>query len=314
MSNPTPDEDVRADGVRADPVRKTVPESWLRLDDAQLALFDQRGFQFQHRLCDHPLLQLPRIVELSRTLPSETVEYNAGDVAVDQDPSLTPRNGLSIDETLHRIQTCHSWMVLKSVHEDPAYAKLLDECLDALEPRLRDRFPGMTYRRAFLFVSSPGATTPYHVDFEHNFLLQVRGRKFFKVFDPLDRFVFSEDAREAMVSGGHRNLKYRDEFAGRERAFELLPGDGVHVPLSSPHWVRVGDEVSISFSVTFQSRPSQRVIALHQANHRLRRLGLVPRPVGASDAADSLKYNALRVANRLSALGQRLGRGRHAGP
>lgn len=290
----------------------TPAAAWLQLDDAQIALFDQRGFQFGHRLCRHPLLELPRIIELSRTLPIESVEYNAGDLAVNQDPSRTPRNGLSIEETLRRIETCRSWMVLKSVNQDPAYAQLLDECLDALEPRLRERFPGMTYRRAFIFVSSPGATTPYHVDFEHNFLLQIRGRKFFKVFDPGDRFVFAEEAREAMAAGAHRNLVYRDEFAGRERAFELLPGDGVHVPLSSPHWVRVGDEVSISFSVTFQSRPSQRVIALHQTNHRLRKLGFAPKPVGASAASDGIKYNTIRVANRLAALGRRLGRGASA--
>jgi len=290
----------------AQPARAAPAQDWLQLDAAQVAMFDDRGFQFQHRLRDHPLLQLSRIVELARALPEDSVEYNAGDLAVNQDPSSTPRNGLSVQDTLQRIETCKSWMVLKGVQQDPAYGQLLDECLDALEPKLRDRFPGMTARRAFIFVSSPGATTPYHVDFEHNFLLQIRGRKFFKVFDPNDRFVLNEEAREAMVSGGHRNLAYRDEFAGKERAFELLPGDGVYVPLSSPHWVRVGEDVSISFSVTFQTGPSQRIIALHQANRQLRRIGLTPAEVGRSPGADAVKYNALRVVRKLGNIKRRL--------
>lgn len=283
-----------------------APSDWLRLDTSQAEMFDRRAFQFQHGLHLHPLLQLPRIIELSRALPATSVEYNAGDLAVNQDPGLTPRTGLSIQQTLEAIETSRSWMVLKGVQQDPAYAKLLDECLDQLEPKLHARFPGMRARRAFIFVSSPGATTPYHVDFEHNFLLQIRGRKFFKVFDPGDRYVLSEEARESMVSGGHRNLAYRDDFAGLEQGFELLPGDGVHVPLSSPHWVRVGEEVSISFSVTFQSEPSNRIIAVHQLNHQLRKLGLTPTEVGRSKVIDAAKYQALRVTRKLASIKRRL--------
>jgi Cupin-like domain len=290
----------------AQPARAAPAQDWIRLDGSQIAMFDERGFQFQHRLHDHPLLQLSRIVELARALPEDSVEYNAGTLAVNQDPSSTPRNGLSVEDTLLRIESCKSWMVLKGVQQDPAYAALLDECLDPLAPLLRDRFPGMMMQRAFIFVSSPGATTPYHVDFEHNFLLQIRGQKFFKVFGPQDRTVLPEIARERMVSGGHRNLTYRDEFAGREHAFELLPGDGVHVPLSSPHWVRVGAEASVSFSVTFQTRPSVKTIALHQANHQLREMGLTPTPVGQSPTMDTIKYNAMRIARKLPVVKRRL--------
>ncbi len=280
---------------------------WLSLNPSDTSqLFDLQPFQLAHRLQDHPLLQLPSIIELAQRLPESSVEYNAGNLSVNQDPSRTPRTGLSVQETLRAIETAGSWMVLKFVQQDPLYCRLVDECLDQLEPMIHDRFPGMTLRRAFIFVSSPGATTPYHVDFEHNLLLQIRGRKFFQVFDPNDRFVLAETAREQMVCGGHRNIVYRDEFSGREHAFELNPGDGVHVPLSSPHWVRVGAEVSISFSVTFQTRPSSRIISAHQVNQKLRKLGLEPREVGKSPALDSLKFNALRVARKLQAIKQRL--------
>ena len=39
----------------------------------------------------------------------------------------------------------------------------------------------------FIFVSSPGSVTPYHIDPERNFLLQVRGNKTMHMFDGSDR-------------------------------------------------------------------------------------------------------------------------------
>jgi cytochrome P450 len=34
--------------------------------------------------------------------------------------------------------------------------------------------PGMCQREGFIFISSPGAVTPFHLDPEHNFLLQIK--------------------------------------------------------------------------------------------------------------------------------------------
>jgi len=46
---------------------------------------------------------------------------------------------------------------------------------------------GRTFsQQAFIFVSSPEAVTPLHMDPEHNFLLQVRGLKTLHLFDPND--------------------------------------------------------------------------------------------------------------------------------
>jgi len=266
--------------------------------DAQelLRLFDREPFLISHSLADHPLLQLSRLIELARTLPEDSVEYNSGELAIGQTPALTPRNGLSIEETLRQIETCGSWMVLKNVQQDPAYSRLLDDCLDRMQPLIERVAPGMCRRRAFVFVSSPGATTPYHVDYEHNFLLHLRGDKRMTVWDGEDRSVMAEIERERMVAGGHRNLPYRDEFAGKGKTFELRPGMGLHVPLSSPHYVKVGGQVSISFSVTFLSAPGERVRALHETNAFLRRHGLSPRQVGTSRTRDALKFLAYRAA------------------
>lgn len=300
---------MRQESAIDNDVLDSTPPGPLRFDRRQMLQdFDRRPFAIEHDLCSHPLLQLPRLIELATTLPAASVEYNAGDLLVNQDPSLTPRNGLSIDETLRQIETCRSWMVLKNVQDDPAYSALLDRCLDQVKPVIEDVAPNMCRRRAFVFVSSPGAITPYHVDFEYNFLLQIRGDKRIKVWAGDDLSVLSEPDRERMVSGGSRNLPYKEEFAEKANTFDLSPGQGVHVPLSSPHWVQVRDEVSISFSVTFLARPGDRIKSIHRVNAFLRRRGIDPTPVGQSRVIDALKFSLHRIAGRLESVGDRLRR------
>lgn len=269
----------------------------LRFDAHELrAKFDRQAFPIAHALADHPLLQLPQLIELSTRLPIESVEYNSGDLPINQDPATTPRTGFTIEQTLRDIERAGSWMALKNVEQDPAYRQLLDACLD--EFGSAGVAPGMTARKGFIFVSSPGAVTPYHVDFEHNFLLQIRGRKQITVFDDQDRALFSEVERERAVGGGPRNLVYSEEFSSRSRTFDLEPGVGLHVPLTAPHWVKVGSETSVSFSTTFQSTGSDRIASAHRFNARLRSMGIEPRRVGTSYALDTAKYNAERAIRR----------------
>src|SRR5262245_38690537 len=90
-----------------------VPVQGRLLDiDADLfrARFNRRGFLIHHHLVGHPLFELPRLVELARALPPKNVEYNAGNIPVNLDPARTPQNGLSVEETIRRIEECCSWM------------------------------------------------------------------------------------------------------------------------------------------------------------------------------------------------------------
>lgn len=262
------------------------------------AHFERRAFAVRHRLCGHPLLELPRLLELARRLPEDHIEYNAADARVSQDPRATARTGLSAAETLARIAQCRSWLVLKNVELDAAYAALLECCLAELRVHTEALAPGMRLAQGFVFVSSPGAVTPFHIDPEHNFLLQVRGRKTIQVHDRDDREVLTEQDLERFYAGAHRNLAFRDAWRARARAFELGPGDGVHVPVTAPHWVRNGAEVSISLSVTFRSRASERRAQVYAMNARLRRRGLAPAPYGASRVRDTAKQWAHRLLRR----------------
>jgi len=263
-----------------------------------LADFDRRPFLIRHRLSEHALFALPRLIELARALPEKQVEYNAGECPISLDPTKTPRNGLSIEETIRRIEECRSWLVLKFVETDPAYSDLLDECLGEIGATAEPLRLGMGQRESFIFISSPGSVTPYHIDPECNFLLQIRGLKTVHQFPAGDRSLISEEELEFFFGGGHRNLKFKDEYQAKARTFLLKPGDGLHFPVAAPHWVKNEEEVSISYSVTFRTAASERRCAVHNFNAGLRRWGLRPAPVGRSPWRDALKYQAYRVCRR----------------
>ena len=236
-------------------------------------------------------------------MPERFVEYNAGALPVGVRPEETPRTGLSAEETVRRIQECGSWMVLKRVEQDPDYGALLDRCLDGIAAYARGLVPPMQRREGFIFLSSPGAVTPFHIDPEYNFLLQVRGTKTVSMWDPADRFVLPEEELERFyASFVHRNLPWRDVFQTTAFVLPLVPGEGLHFPVTVPHWVKNGPEVSVSFSITFRTAHSARRELLYKANARLRKLGLKPTPVGQSILLDRTKQLAFGAAANLKRL------------
>jgi hypothetical protein len=267
------------------------------------ANFNRSAFLLSHNLSHHPLFSLPRLIQLARTMPESLVDYNAGNIPISIDARLTPRTGLSIEETIRRIEECCSWMVLKRTERDPEYKELLDSFLDEIQPFSESIEPGMYERAGSIFISSAGSVTPYHMDHETNFLLQIRGTKSIHVFDRWDRSLLSEEDLEEYLSGPtiYRNMPFRDEYEDKARVFSLEPGSVIHVPSTAPHWVKVGPEVSISYSVAFQTQVTDRIRSVRNLNARLRKMGLRPRPYGRSRLADTLKlygYRAYRRARR----------------
>lgn len=268
--------------------------------------FAQTPFLIEHSLRDHPLFQLDRIVELTRTLPEECIEYNAGKLPISLDSELTPRNGLSPEETVRRIEECESWMVLKYVEKDPEYRELLNACLDQLRPYTESIASGMTQAQAFVFVTSPGSVTPYHIDPEHNFLLQIRGSKEVRMLDGGDKSILNDEDLEHFYSDRGRNLQLKPEHNDSGWEFDLQSGQGLHFPVTFPHWVKNGDAVSVSFSITFRTPDLDRRRALYQINGSLRQKGFFPWAVGKNRLRDSLLYSGFRAQRRLKSL---LGKG-----
>ncbi len=263
--------------------------------------FDRRPFLVRHCLVGHPLLALPRLIDLAQSLPRKSIEHNAGDLPVSLGSRPTPGNGLSADETLRQIRDCRSWMVLKNVEQNPAYARLLTQCLAEIERAARGRIKNMRQQEGFIFVSSPGAITPYHMDPEHNFLLQIHGSKMVAMFDPADRELLPHETLECFHSGFRRKLTLDESHRNRGREFRLEPGLGLHFPVTAPHWVRNGEEVSVSFSITFRTRECDRRETLYRINSTLRKIGMAPVEPGRDGWRDAAKlgiYNMTRGCKR----------------
>lgn len=281
-------------------------ETLLEIEPIEFATcFDRRPFLIGHHLCDHPLFQLDRLLQLAKDLPESHIEYNAGTLPVNQDQAKTPRNGLTPQETIQRIRDCKSWMVMKWVETDPEYSALLEQCLAEVRPHSEPIVPGMRQPQAFIFVTSPGSVTPYHIDPEHNFLLQIRGSKIVRLFDGRDPTILTHEELEEFYALRKRNMTLKDENRERCWTYDLQSGKGLHFPVTFPHWVQNGDDVSISFSITFRTPDLDRRRATYQFNHGLRQWGMTPQPYGQSSSTDETKYQVVRTWNKVAGLWKR---------
>jgi Cupin-like domain len=205
------------------------------------------------------------------------------------------RPALSAEETVARIESCNAWMQLRDVGVDPEYRELLHTIMAELAAHAGATTPGITDVRADIFVSSPGATTPFHLDEEHNFLLQVRGSKRLSIADGSDRQVLSEAQLADFYRGNGELAAYAPQLEERSVHVELGPGEGVHIPPCHPHWVKNGDAVSISFGILWQSDVTAAKRQLYRTNDWLRGIGLRPRSPGAIPQIDALKVAPFRL-------------------
>jgi len=263
------------------------------------AAYPETPHKLPHALADHPLLGIEALARLGEALPAASVEYNCGDlpIGVDGKPAAT---GLSIGETIRRIETSASWAVLKNIEQRPEYASLLAALLGELGSAIEARTGAMLKPQGFVFVSSPGAVTPYHFDPEHNILLQLRGTKVLTQFPAGDARFAPDSVHESYHLGGGRELAWRDAFLAHGTPFELAPGEAVFVPVMAPHFVRNGPAVSISLSITWRSEWSFAEADARGCNAMLRKLGLNPRAPGRYPARNLAKATAWRAYAKLT--------------
>jgi len=268
-----------------------------------------------HALADHPLLQLDALVELGKRQQARKLvrthsgQASAGTSFADA-PNLHP-NVRSAADTLAGIASANAWMSLLNVQADPIYRQLVDDLLDEVRPVVDAHDPGMGYRAGWIFVSSPGAVTPFHIDHEHNFIMQIRGTKRLYVWDHRDRVAVPERGQELFHDQHSREgVVWSEALRPRARVLELAPGLGGYMPSTTPHLVENGDRPSITISFTYYTDATRQRELLYRGNARLRRLGLRPRPVGESPRADAVKHAVLSgYATARGAIRRAMGRG-----
>ena len=272
--------------------------SLVRVDPAiAREKFLKLPFVLRHRLADHPLFDLTRLVELAKSMPRDRIEYNSGKVAVGVKPEDVPKIDRPAEDVIASIETANAWMVIKNVEQDPEYRALLEAFVGDANLAAGRSPGGYSDVEGFIFVSSAKATTPFHMDAEENSLIQLHGDKFVRTFDNADRGLISEEAMEISPSK-HRNQKYADWFETRATLHNLKPGDALHMPYMVPHWVSTGDSYSISMAMTWKTPEVLRLNKIRLINGTLRRFGLAQKPPGTSPALDAAKvfaHDAMRA-------------------
>jgi hypothetical protein len=270
------------------------PRPMLNLDSLEFRTkFNRQNFILTHHLASHPAFALPRLIELARDTANKRptdVYFDVGDVGIGQRWDTASPGALPVDETIDRIETAGAWIVLWRAERDPAYGELLNGVMTTLiglaGPQLGRR---IKKKEVIIFITSPNRVTSYHIDRECNFLLQISGTKEISVFAPDDREVLPEEEIERFWTTDHNAPNYRRHLQDRADVYTLQPGTGVHIPINAPHWLRNGDNVSVTASFNVQFYDSTRA-DLYRANYYLRKLGMTPTPPFVSPARDAIKW------------------------
>jgi hypothetical protein len=267
---------------------------------------DRAGFStakvstIHHNFHEHPLMDLSELAKLAhRLMPTGQCRFVTPGMTQASEFMHAPKSvdGRGIDEVFSRIQESGAWVALYNVETDPQYRTFLDQVQAAVQPFVQEEQPGIFNVGGFIFISAPPSVTPFHIDRENNFWLQIRGRKTMNVWDHTDREVTAaKDVEEFVLYGSLERIRLKDSFRARSHEFHTAPGDGIYFPSTSPHmtrsdtdWVRPGDGISVSIGTVFYSDVTRRHARVYQVNQVLRRLGLAPRPPGQSAVLDALK-------------------------
>lgn len=250
--------------------------------------FNRRPFQFTHSLADRPMFSLEHLAEVSKTLKANY--FQSSDLTAEQGFRMEGRQAKSAQEAIQQIEELNSWVILKKVDQFAEFRDLLAQTIaTASQVAGYDLGHGAKKLEAFVFVTSPGGVAPYHIDAEATFLFQIHGRKTCYLFDQTDRTILTQPEIEQFYRGDENASQYRSEIQEKARVFELLPGQGVHLPVLAPHWLENRDDVSVTFTVSFIPPESNAAAKIHFTNHFLRKWGMSPREPGQSTAGDPVK-------------------------
>ena len=264
--------------------------------------FNKHPFLFNHNLANHPLFTLPRLKQLAletRANRPQELYYDAGhNVAIGAKWNELDRPPL--EEAFDRIEDSGSWITIHQAQLNPEYGAVFNDCMRQFE-----NYTGLDFKKmmrvedALIFITSPNRTTTYHIDRECNFLLQIHGEKTIYLFDQRDKDIVPETELETFWAVDKNAGTYKPEFQNRANPMRLVPGNGVHIPINDPHWLQNDNNVSVSLSVNFTLKDSERA-NIYRANYFLRKAGMKPNPPFTSPVMDGLK-NAMMSASYVPA-------------
>jgi hypothetical protein len=273
------------------------PAPRLQIDPQRFtACFDREPFAFTHNLATLGLFTSAALGELAARYAGHARDYFVSTGARSAGTAFTAvKHGqYGIEEAMRRIDCAPVRVLFKRPENySPVLRRLFEELFEQVI-RLRGGLRGeqVVRREAGLFVTSPHCITPVHYDPEIAFFTQVEGEKTYHIYPPaslteaeLERFY-----RRGIVSIAEVDLQRRDPH--QEHVFHLGPGDGLHQPQNSAHWVETGAQRSISYSFVFETDLTRARGRTRACNYCLRRAGLSPAAPGRYPGRDAAKEHA----------------------
>jgi hypothetical protein len=268
---------------------------WDTPEDRELFAnhFDSAPFEFRHRLHEHPAFQLSALLEAAARIsanPATASKSHFESGAPDRNAWFGARpEGQTLIDALASIESGKNWVILKRIHEDATYGRILNTIVEELSQVAGVDLASVYYDPTMtIFITSPGRITPYHMDGETNFLAQIHGTKLCYIYDGNNESVLSPQQLEQYWTGNLPKINYPEHLPQGHWQYTLAPGNGVFNPAIFPHWLQNGPDVSISVSMNFKRRRNA-AIGAHRTNHFLRRVGLAPTPAGKSASLDRAK-------------------------
>ncbi len=276
---------------------------WLRFDpDVLTACYNRKPFLFEHALATHPFFTLEPLFALCRRMEPEQIHYRIGAIPGDSDFDSSYdryRHNLTLDDVLDNFEAQRAYICIYNPERDPAYKPHIEELLAEIAVQVDPLESEISWYSTYVFISTQDSVTPYHMDREMNFLLQVRGSKTVYLWDPADADIMTAEEKDLLLSRIGGRPPYAPSFESKAMTFELRPGTGVHHPFIAPHRVHTtGGELSITLAFTFRTARSDIWTDAHRLNARMRRVGLRPRAVGRNAVVDRTKATLLRLGRK----------------
>lgn len=247
---------------------------------------------FTHKLHEHPLMQFDELKKLALRHP--TVKYHSANIPRTQSLETVVKeapSNMTLEDALNNIETSGTFVFIQNIQDDPIYGRFVNDILDEIEKDVHKSHRNMRKRQAWIFITSPGGTTPYHRDQESAHYFHIKGKKTFWPWDANDRSVVSQQENEYFHGVyGLSKTKYSEALMSKASEYCINPGDGIFFPYTAPHMVENGkDEFSISFSVTHMTDQDFAIRRVNKINQLLRKFGISPKDQGKSILIDHCK-------------------------
>lgn len=255
------------------------------------------GDFFSHSISDHPLLQMDQIRKLVKRIPTK-VFYSAGikpESAIIGDGDTHPGKH-PLDYAIDNMENANAYMYIISPETDEEFQPVYLQLKADLDNFCRRNGYRAIDSKLALFISSPGAISPHHMDHQHTFIAQIKGSKTLYQWPAQNLDVTTPEELEIFLARVTRELALKEENERWRTPYALSPGKGAYIPFVAPHAVTNGNEVSISLSIFFNTESTQKLQNIYRANYFLRKsCHLLPSLPGESAWKDELKNQYFRV-------------------